>query len=691
MRRAIPVLLALGALLLPAVAGAQVTKVAIESPLLPLARPGAWTPIHVDIAATEPLEGQIRVDFGTSAAPAAVRAFSVGRGSAKRIVIPVLTPSWVREVNVVVTRGRSRILATKSLVQSTGQSSSDALHVVVIGEDPLGFPMLRDVAGVPVIGHPDCTEPRAVRVETLLPAQLPDTWFGWTAADLIVWKRPDPARLTPEQQSALTGWVISGGTLLVALGDTWRAWDGSPLGSLSGATPSPIAPTTAIFGRLAFATGVDFSDLGDPVPAVALTPMSATPRLWADEAMTQPLLVDRRVGAGRVVTMGWDPAAGELRGRLVREDVWRELLDLPASDRGEDDSVGERARKPAIAGPPFPAGAVQGNCGDSGEWGGGETMTAQRAAWRGQLEGTLSTFQRANPLPLGFVLVFGVVYLLLIGPVDYFVLRRLKRPMLTWLTFPALAIGFSLGAAALITFQKTGNTEVRCAEVVDLFPGQQMARGSAWCAMWSSRRQDVVVQPGRGAGVVAPGGSSATEDALSSGELRHQLEPTRAGLSFRAAQWAVTTWRAGWVDTLPGGLAVTVGDGEVLVSNRTGIDLENVRIVLQGDTWQVGSLPDGDVAVVKASGAPWSSDLLGESPSGDALWEWIWSDAWRQLDTPWDEHVAPLHTHHRDVPVLIGMAQGGVAPPSPVDSDFVVSSHAMVRVLLPALDPEVLP
>ncbi len=670
-------------LLLPSGASAQATKVSVEAPLLPLARSGAWTPIHVNIGATEPLKGQIRVDFGSSAIPAAVRSYEVGRSSVKRISVPVAMPSWVREINVTVTRGGGRILAKQKLTQSTGASSSDSLHVALIGEDPLGFPMLREVAGLPIVGHPDCTDPRSVRVETLLPAQLPDTWFGWTGADLVVWRRPDPARLSPEQQAALKGWVMSGGTLLVALGDTWRAWDGSPLGSLSGARPFSIPPTEAIFQVLAFNTRANSVVPPDPVPAVGLQPSGALPRMWADEQQEVPVLVDHWTGSGRVVTMGWDPSAGELRGRLVREDMWRVLLDLPERDEG--------SRSHAIAGPPFLAGSVPTICEYSDYDFNESNALGHQTTWRRALQSGLSAFQRANPLPLGFVLVFGFVYLLLIGPVDYFVLKKLRRPMLTWVTFPLMAIGFSVGAAVLITFQKAGDTEVRCAEIVDGFADQSRVRGSGWCAMWSSRRQDVLIHPGRGAGVVLPGGSDSTEDPLGNG-ARHLVEPTRASLGFRASQWAVSTWHQGWVDELPGGLVARPDDGAVLVSNRTGIDMDEAWVVYNGSAWPLGSLPSGETSAIQGPRLSWSTGLLGNPDADDLLWSGsTWMDTWSRLDDPWDEHVARLHVDDRPHPVLIGFARDGVAPPMPVDTNFVTSAYALVRAPLIDLDPEVLP
>ncbi|MCB1221051.1 MAG: hypothetical protein H7A35_00290 [Planctomycetales bacterium] len=55
----------------------------------------------------------------------------------------------------------------------------------------------------------------------------------------------------------------------------------------------------------------------------------------------------------------------------------------------------------------------------------------------------MRNLDEAKPMDPGFVALFIVLYVLLIGPLNFFVLGRMKRSTLVWLTIPIIIIGFS--------------------------------------------------------------------------------------------------------------------------------------------------------------------------------------------------------------------------------------------------------
>ena len=68
----------------------------------------------------------------------------------------------------------------------------------------------------------------------------------------------------------------------------------------------------------------------------------------------------------------------------------------------------------------------------------------------GQLRSALDQFAGVKLVPFWFVALLIVLYIVCIGPLDYlFVKRVLKRMELTWVTFPAIVLLFSLGAYVL--------------------------------------------------------------------------------------------------------------------------------------------------------------------------------------------------------------------------------------------------
>lgn len=681
-------LLALATLLvcLPGAAFAE-AKVSISAPMLPLARTHAIVPVHVDIATTDPVEGTIRVDFGNST-PGVVRRFHVGRGSVRRVSVPVRMPAWTSGIQVEVRAGRT-VIGNTTLESPPPSAGVDQLHAVVIGEEPLGLTLLREVTGAPVPGHPGCSEPRPVRVETLLPPQLPAAWFGWTGADVVVWRRPDPSRLSPEQQTALRQWVHSGGTLVVALADNHGAWTTSPLGALSGLDVVPREPSEEV-GRAVLDMGVAPGDAVVALPHLHLDPRSAWPRVEHDGAT---LVASRWVGAGRVVTLGFDPGAGELRGVLDRESFWRNLLALWTAD-GTSSRAG-------LAGPTFRRSPTP--CGESSEpW--NDNAASRRDNFRGRVFGALGAFSRANPLPFGTVLAFGLIYLLLIGPIDFLLGRRLRKPLLTWVTFPVIAIGFSVAAAVLISVRKAGDTEVRCVEVVDVFEGD-VARGSGWCALWSNRRQDVVVSLERGVGAVRrAGGVGGADDVVQREESEVLAEATRVGLAWRANQWAVSTWSSAWVEDLPGGFELVDGGDGLAVRNQSGIDLAEAWLLQDGRAWALGPLTHGGTARPRtATSLEWGEVVASVAPSSAELaqldaarpysdWDNAlplhWTDAAKYLVDPHSEHVGRMPASRVGFE-LIGRAER-VGAPLP-ELDAAVDTFALIRVALPDLNPEDLP
>lgn len=92
-----------------------------------------------------------------------------------------------------------------------------------------------------------------------------------------------------------------------------------------------------------------------------------------------------------------------------------------------------------------------------------------------------------------FVLGLVLLYLVIVGPADYFLVHRvLKKPQLTWLTFPAIVVVGALLARSAA--QSANGTELRVtvADMVDIDatnPESSFVRESAWCSIFSPENQ----------------------------------------------------------------------------------------------------------------------------------------------------------------------------------------------------------
>ena len=109
----------------------------------------------------------------------------------------------------------------------------------------------------------------------------------------------------------------------------------------------------------------------------------------------------------------------------------------------------------------------------------------------GQLRSALDRFTGVRLAPFWLVAGLIVVYLLLIGPGDYFFLRKVVGRMeWTWLTFPAgRGAGVSGGLSCWPTGSKAIELKVNQVDLVDVDAASGRMRGTAWLNVFSPRME----------------------------------------------------------------------------------------------------------------------------------------------------------------------------------------------------------
>src|SRR5438552_13258935 len=93
------------------------------------------------------------------------------------------------------------------------------------------------------------------------------------------------------------------------------------------------------------------------------------------------------------------------------------------------------------------------------------------------------------PEPLGIAIFLGI-YILLIGPVNFIILRRMRRSELAWATIPAMVLIFSI-VAYLIGYQAKGGDLVMIrASVTHSAPGLQEVDAREFTGIFSPLRNN---------------------------------------------------------------------------------------------------------------------------------------------------------------------------------------------------------
>jgi hypothetical protein len=412
------------------------------------------------------------------------------------------------------------------------------------------------------------------RVAQLEAGDLPPVSYAWHALDVLVMSDVDTGALSPEQRAALGGWVAAGGRLIVAGGPTWQR-TAAGLGDLL-----PLAPagTTSV---------ADLSALGAyaAAEAPAGATVAATGALAPDAATLVsagdvPLVAARRSGFGQVIYLAVDPAFDPLSGWAGLEGLFRNLL----------------------------------------------SGTAQRPGWAAGLRNWYSARDAVNTLPgLDLPSAFTIcgflgVYLVAVGPVNYLVLRRLKRRELAWVTIPVLVAVFSLGAY-LAGYQLRGaQASLHRLAVVQVWPDAELARVEGVVGLFSPRRSeyDLAFGPGFLArpmpvdGFGSSAGSFRVEQADQTVIPDVRLEVGAVEPFVVQGQVPAPEFESDLVLDVSSTLVTLRGT----VTNRSGLALKDAVVLGPGGTQRLGDLGPGASASINLS---LSSARASVAPMNDVL------------------------------------------------------------------------
>lgn len=514
-------------------------------------RQGQWTALRVALVNTgDNLTGQLRVrTSGTSGLNEVIYRTPVDLpgGSRKQIFLYVSLESYTTRVRVEITDHDGRVVETAN-VNVRMANDPDTLYAVVT-ESPYG--------AVDMTGHaPGVGSAYQTNWEL---ADIPPLAEALEGLDVMLFHDVDTGAMSAEQVSAVSNWVLSGGHLIIAGGDAWQRTtaglqDLLPV-SLQGTTPAQSLAPLADYLRLP-----SDSLMGD-ITVTQTTPLESARVIVAVDSDT-PLIVRSRHGGGVVDFLAVDPHAEPLRSWNDKNELWYTL-------------VTSRGQRPS--------------------WSRGIS------SWSTAREATLTMTNTALPTFLqlcGFL----VMYILLVGPVNYFVLKRLNRRELAWFTIPALIIGFSVLAYS-VGFNLRGNTAtVNRLTVVRVWNGEEQAELTSLIGVQSPRRNtyDVAVQHGYTLRTMPDSEEMGVPVTITEG-TRYIADsiPIDAGMvaSFAASGYVpAPPLESSVIWHLPDGRGQAAIYVSGSVTNTTGLTLEDTVVLIKGESRYLGTLEPNESA-----------------------------------------------------------------------------------------------
>lgn len=442
---------------------------------------GGWYPVAIEVnndGAT--FDGTFEVSGGQFGNQVQRFKEQLPNGTRKRFVLPCFAASQnfgSIEVRLFDSKG-------KMLAEHSQQLKSVAWEVPLIGAIPesfSGMPKLPDLKNVrsewtPVVARMDA-------------AYLPENPVALEGLNTLYLNTAKASQIKQPQADAILGWLNGGGHLILAIdqvsdiaGARWLA-PVMPLIPSATATvrpgselqkwllSTPARPRHALaapdIGEMDEASAnrkngdprTYFQDLR-PDSSVVSAELPVVTGSLADGASAlissgrTPLVVARYQGRGLVTVLAFNPEREPVKSWALRGPFWAALTGVPT---------------------PYLTGTARQT------W----SSTSLDSVFASMIE-----TKQIRKLPVGLLLILLVVYLLVIGPFDRWLIKRLGRPMLTWITFPSYVALFSLLIYWIGFKLRAGQTEWTELHIVDVLPMDSAAtraelRGRTFMSLYS--------------------------------------------------------------------------------------------------------------------------------------------------------------------------------------------------------------
>lgn len=333
-----------------------------------------------------------------------------------------------------------------------------------------------------------CTSDRGagkVFLGSKVPRAAPWDWTGYVSLDLLVVCDLDWSLLQPQQARAIGEWISNGGTALVILGQHPLPAD-SPLRAFVPfdlGEPKQVQLPSLVLEEW----GLDSSQ----AQTVTAWPLAPKPNaVIARKVVTSDgdcLWGVGFAGFGRMAVLAFNPAqlGEEQSGRSAT--FWtRQMAAVYRSQTSATSGVPAGGRRIILADESQAGGNSPGgfNPNDNRY----QITVAQKST--NQVMEFLYQLEQMKPLSIWWIVLTLMALAVLLGPVDYLVLKRLDKLPYTWLTSTGWIVIFTVGAYFGVQWLRAGAMEVRAVSVLDGIADSNCAWATSYTGLFAPRSGD---------------------------------------------------------------------------------------------------------------------------------------------------------------------------------------------------------
>jgi hypothetical protein len=457
--------------------GAKVSISTVRFGFFERIKAGRWFPINIDLQTSgEPFQGSIRVS--TDDSDDVPNEISLGD--------VVIEADVLRTVSGLIRLGKSHGRVRVDAVSTEGRVVATGDFEIGVAQDPLNPAtehLIVSIGGATGLieaanGSPDEAATldftRSKIFQEVAPitriADLPTQWIGYDGVDTVLVTTHDPKTLDefdPIRKSALESYVRQGGRLVICSAANWSLVDKDPI--FSKMLPAKLKSSSRIrqvdeIERHGGAGKDRIDPAGDGLDVASVEAVNGQVIL---EQQGKPLIIRGSYGLGVVTLITFDPDAPPISNWKRVKGFWSWFFNfMPPVARGEQTrSFGDQDASSDVS---------------------------------SRIVDHLERFTDVTIVPFSVVagLIFG--YILLIGPIDYLLLKKVFGKLeWTWFTFPIWVALVSLGAYYGAYYFKGSDLRINRIEIVDVDLASRSLRGTGFMSIFSPRieRYDLQVRP----------------------------------------------------------------------------------------------------------------------------------------------------------------------------------------------------
>ena len=598
--RILLVVLMLGGLVLavpPPTSAQSSAQMTVRAGFDGIGKVGGWMPIEIEIRNDGPdIDGEIQI---------LVTDTTASRGTYTRAPTLYTTPA-------VLPRRSHKRLTLEAELRASGQriqarlldggavvSEQDVQLARVAAGDLLCGVLSRSGSAFDFLPSLELPPPlRRARIAHLEIADLPSRPQLLASLDCLIFDNISTVAMLQGQKDALNAWVSGGGLLVVIGGPTWQR------------TVSALPPELLPVKMTGLASLDSLSALGEfgrePTADGGSWLVSQATVTDGNAVLEQdgvPIIVAARRGSGTVMYLAVDPTTEPLRSWSGAPSLWRYVLAHGAGGVGQTSSVSS-------------------------------SFTGWGRPPRNALV-DISSLDAPSPRWLIGVLV---LYAIVVGPLNYLLMRRIGRPGWSIVTIPMITLVAAIGT---FTIASSGRESSFILNKVSLLRGgpQGTAYGRTYTSVLARQPGSYTIKAGETSlitGMYFP----FPRDPNVEGQgwaLRVEGGPSPAVSGLQLAGSTLGTFVVDSQTTLPGRLESDLRiEGRQLVgtvTNALGAPLYDAALILDYQVTRIGDLKPGETRELTVNLQPAATAGYGPPTSFSSLLYPAVNVARRQNDT----------------------------------------------------------